>query len=84
MNPCGQKESLIKSLASLIIKIDLILEESELILFNNKFNKDRMIFQNYIDTLDKAILDTGLDNAKEFLFDRKDLKEIQESLEKTK
>ena len=74
MNPSGQKESLIKSLASLIIKIDLILEESELILFNNKFNKDRMIFQNYIDTLDKAVLDTGLDNAKDFLFNREKFK----------
>ncbi len=77
MNPCGQKESLIKSLASLIIKIDLILEESELILFNNKFNKDRMIFQNYIDTLDKAVLDTGLDNAKDFLFNREKFKKTE-------
>ena len=53
--------------------IDLFFTESELILFNNKFDKDDTIFQETIDELNKDILDTGLDNAKDFLFNREEM-----------
>jgi hypothetical protein len=53
--------------------IAFILSESELILFNNKFDKDDTIFQETIDELNKDILDTGLDNAKDFLFNREEM-----------
>ena len=65
----------------LITYIDYILAQSELILFNSDFDNDAFIFQNYIDTLDKAVLDTGLDNAEDFLFNREALEELLESCE---
>ena len=68
--------NLIEKIDSLIACITFILTESELILFNYNFDNDKVIFQKYANDLNDFILDTGLDNAKDFLFDR-------EKLEKT-
>ena len=76
-----QKDTQLIQINCLIIYIDCFLEESELILFNYKFDKDDAIFKKHMDVLDKAILDTGLANAKDFLFNREALEELLESLE---
>ena len=65
----------------IIFQLYHFLTQSELILFNYKFDKDAFIFQKHIDILDKVVLETGLDNAKDFLFNREELEKILESLE---
>ena len=71
-----QKDSLLIKIIALTTHVDCILAESELILFNYNFDNDDAIFQKYIDGLNKAILDTGLDNAKDFLCNREELEQF--------
>ena len=63
----------LKKINKLTDSIDLFFTESELMLFNYNFDNDDAIFQETIDELNKDILDTGLDNAKDFLFNREEM-----------
>ena len=67
---------LIQKIDNLIFYITLILAQSELMLFNYNFDKDDAIFQESMDELNNAILDTGLDNAEEFLCDKEKMKQF--------
>ena len=76
-----EKEKQLLNMTHIIFQLNHFLAQSELILFNYKFDKDAFIFQKHIDILDKVVLETGLDNAKDFLFNREELEKILESLE---
>ena len=54
----------------LITYIDYILAQSELILFNSDFDDDDSVFEKYIFDLNNAVLNTRLDDAKDFLCDK--------------
>ena len=76
-----QKIDQTTKIGNLVDLVDCFFTGLELLLFNRDFDNDKIIFQNYIDTLDKAVLDTGLDNAEDFLFNREALEELLESCE---
>ena len=75
-----QKLEVLHFIIDLIQYIDLILAESELTLFNHNFDKDEIIFQNHMDFLDKAVLDTGLDPSEQFRCSREELEKILKSI----
>ena len=76
-----KQKKLFSQISNLITIIDLIFLESELILFNYKFDDDGSIFDKQTCFLDEAILETGLDNAEDFLFDKEKIDRILKSLE---
>lgn len=76
-----EKEKQLLNMTHIIFQLNHFLAQSELILFNYKFDRDDFIFQKHIDILDEVVLDTGVDNAKDFLFNREKLEKILESLE---
>ena len=79
-----EKEKALRVIVVLIDNIDFILAESELTLFNHRFDNDKIIFQKHIKILDDCVLKTGLDNTKDFLFDREKFEQkLQEYNNKT-
>ena len=58
------------NIAKLITIIDLILAESELVLFNYNFGKDISVFQEFINELDRVVLETRLDPDGKFIYNR--------------
>ena len=68
-----KKTELIICIGTYIVNVECFLEEVELMLFNYNFDNDDSVFKKHMDVLDKAILNTKLDNAKDFLFNREEL-----------
>ena len=62
-----EKEKQLLNMTHIIFQLNHFLAQSELILFNNKFDKDDAIFQESMDDLNNAVLDTGLDPNKKIV-----------------
>ena len=70
------QENLPVMITKLMVYIDFILAESELILFNHRFDDDEIIFQNHMDILNNCVLDTGFDPSEQFRCSREKMEQF--------